>query len=147
MAYEGPFGRDRWQKETESSQVRQADHGRRMLAILDRGESIPQTRAYAVEVWQFAKGPTLIALAGEIMVDYALKFKARYGPDTTWIAGYSNDACGYVPSLRVWKEGGYEAGESFRFTNYPGRWQSDIEDRITAAVERVVTKVRAQPAM
>ena len=144
LAYEGPFDRSRWLEETKSAEVRQADHGRRMLDILDHGASIPQSRGYAVEAWQFGKGLTLIALAGEVMADYALKFKSQFGPDSTWIAGYSNDSCGYIPSLRVWKEGGYEGGESFRFTNFPGRWRSDIEDRISAAVERVVTKVRAQ---
>jgi neutral ceramidase len=51
---------------------------------------------------------------------------------------------GYIPSLRVWKEGGYEGGEAFRFSNFPGRFTPDIEDRITAAVERVVEKVNAQ---
>ena len=86
-------------------------------------------------------GLTLIALAGELTADYALKFKARYGPDTTWIAGYSNDVFGYIPSLRVWKEGGYEGGEAFLFSAYPGRFAPDIETRITAAVERVVERL------
>jgi hypothetical protein len=144
MAFEGPVDRARWEKETASKVPQDAEHGRRMLAIIERDGAVPATHPYAVEAWQFGKGLTLIALAGEVTVDYALKFKARYGPDTTWIAGYSNDACGYIPSLRVWKEGGYEAGESFRFSIFPGRWQSDIEDRITAAVERIVTSVRGR---
>ena len=86
------------------------------------------------------------ALAGELTVDYALKFKAQYGSDTTWIAGYSNDVFGYIPSLRVWKEGGYEGGEAFRFSMFPGRLAPDIEDRITAAVERVASRAGARPA-
>src|SRR5204862_283804 len=104
----------------------------------------PESRPYAVEVWRCGSSLTLIALAGELTVDYALKFKARYGPDTTWIAGYSNDVFGYIPSLRVWKEGGYEGGEAFRFSNFPGRLSPDIEDRITAAVERVVAKTQGR---
>jgi neutral ceramidase len=144
VTFQGPFDRARWKQEMTSDIVRVADHGRRMLAILDSGGKIPESRPYTVEAWQFGDSLTLIALAGELTVDYSLKFKSRYGPDTTWVAGYSNDACGYVPSLRVWKEGGYEGGDAFRFTNFPGRFTPDIEDRVTAGVERVVAKVRGQ---
>jgi len=49
---------------------------------------------------------------------------------------------GYIPSLRVWKEGGYEGGGAFQFSNFPGRLSQDIEDRITGAVDRVVEKAR-----
>jgi hypothetical protein len=144
VAFEGPFDHARWEQEASSKDARLADHGKRMLAVLARGGKVPETRPYAVEAWRFGKGLTMIALAGELTVDYALKFKARYGPDTTWIAGYSNDVFGYIPSLRVWKEGGYEGGEAFRFSMFPGRLNSDVEDRITAAVERVVTKVQSR---
>jgi hypothetical protein len=143
VAFEGPFDRSRWEHETASDQKVVADHGRRMLALLDHGHSIPRSRPYTVEVWQFGPNLMLIALAGELTVDYALKFKSRYGPDTIWIAGYSNDTFGYIPSLRVWKEGGYEGGDAFRFSNFPGRFTPDIEDRITAAVQRAVSTVRA----
>jgi hypothetical protein len=144
VVFEGPFDRARWTAETQSKQPQDVQHGKRMLAVLDRGGKIPQTHPYAVEAWSFGDSLTLIGLAGELTVDYALKFKARYGPDTTWIAGYSNDVFGYIPSLRVWKEGGYEGGEAFRFSNFPGRFTPDLEDRITSAVERVVGKTRAR---
>ena len=142
VAFEGPFGMERWQKEIASSDARLVSHGRRMMTLIETKGSVPQTRPYAIQAWQFGDRMTLIGLAGELTVDYALKFKARYGSDTTWIAGYSNDVFGYIPSLRVWKEGGYEGGEAFRFSAFPGRLASDVEDRITAGVERVVAKVR-----
>jgi neutral ceramidase len=144
VTFHGPFDRARWEKEAAAKEAPVAAHGRRMLAVLERGGTIPEKRPYAVEAWQFGNSLTLIALAGELTVDYALKFKARYGPDTTWIAGYSNDVFGYIPSLRVWKEGGYEGGEAFRFSQFPGRFTPDIEDSITTTVERVVTKVKAR---
>jgi hypothetical protein len=143
VAFEGPFDRSRWEQQAASKDARTASHGRRMLAAIERTGKVPESRPYAVEAWQFGKDLTLLALAGELTVDYALKFKSRFGPNTTWIAGYSNDVFGYIPSLRVWKEGGYEGGDAFKFSSFPGRLAPDIEDRITAAVERVVAKVRA----
>jgi hypothetical protein len=142
VAFEGPFSRDRWDQEAASQNARIASHGRRMLGLLESKGAVPQTRPYTVQAWQFADELTLIALAGELTVDYAIKFKARYGPNSTWVAGYSNDVFGYIPSLRVWKEGGYEGGEAFLFSGFPGRFIPDIEERITAAVERVVQSVR-----
>jgi hypothetical protein len=143
VAFEGPFDRSHWEQESTSKDARLAEHGRRMLGLIESGK-LQKMRPYAVEAWTVGNSLTLIALAGELTVDYSLKFKKRYGPDTTWVAGYSNDVFGYIPSLRVWKEGGYEGGEAFRFSNFPGRLNSDIEDRITTAVERVVTEVRAR---
>ncbi len=142
VTFQGPFDRARWQAEAASPQTPVALHGKRMLAILDNGGRIPEARPYMVEAWRFGQALTLIALSGELTVDYALKFKSLYGPDTTWIAGYSNDVFGYIPSLRVWKEGGYEGGEAFRFSTFPGRLTPDIEERITTAVERVMARVR-----
>jgi hypothetical protein len=143
VAFEGPFDRARWEREAASSEERTAGHGRRMLATIEREGKVPQTRPYATQAWQFGDGLTLIALAGELTVDYSHKFKLRYGPDVTWVAGYSNDVFGYIPSRRVWKEGGYEGGEAFRFSSFPGRLTEDTEDRVTAAVERVVGAVRS----
>jgi hypothetical protein len=43
------------------------------------------------------------------LVDYSLRFKREFGP-TAWVCGYANDMAAYIPSRRVWKEGGYEGG-------------------------------------
>ncbi|MFN7925095.1 MAG: neutral/alkaline non-lysosomal ceramidase N-terminal domain-containing protein [Bryobacteraceae bacterium] len=117
-------------------------HAEGQLRILDRDGKLRDTHPYPVQAWRFGSDLMLVTLAGELVVDYALKFKSRYGWDKTWIAGYSNDVFGYIPSLRVLKEGGYEGGEAFLFGSFPGAFADDIEDRITSAVSRVVDKVQ-----
>jgi len=48
----------------------------------------------------------------------------------------------YIPSRRLWEEGGYQAG-AFEVYGLPAnRWGSDIEERIASAVNRLVEKVR-----
>jgi len=79
-----------------------------MLRTIGREGKLPPSYAYAVQVLQFGRDLKLIALAGEVVVDYALRLKAQFGWEDTWVAGYSNDYCAYIPSLRVMKEGGYE---------------------------------------
>jgi hypothetical protein len=93
-----------------------------------------------VQVWQFGSGLTLIALGGEMVVDYALRFKAEYGWEDTWVAGYSNDVMGYVPSLRVLKEGGYEGGDAMVNYGRPGPWGETVEDAIAGKVAELVAR-------
>lgn len=116
----------------------QARWAKRLLAEWESGK--PPAKAYPeypVQVWRLGAGQLWIALGGEVCVDYALSLKRRFGP-TTWVAGYSNDVMAYIPSRRLWEEGGYQAG-AFEVYGLPAlRWCSDVEDRITAAVTRLV---------
>src|SRR5204862_507017 len=78
------------------------------------------TYPYAVQVWRLGGDLTLIMLAGEVVVDYGLRLRQQYGWNDVWVAGYSNDVFGYVPSLRILREGGYEGVDAPRLTQLPG---------------------------
>ena len=114
---------------------------KRLLGLVEKGESLPKSYPdYPVQVWRLGDDQLWISLGGEAVVDYALLFKGAYGPQT-WVNGYSNDVMSYVPSQRVCKEGGYEAG-GFAACGLPATaWAPDLQDRITAAVDRLVKKV------
>jgi hypothetical protein len=91
---------------------------------------------YPVQVIALGKDLTFITLGSEVVVDYSLRFKREFaGAAGVWVAGYSNDYTGYVPSLRVLKEGGYEAAAG---------WADDVEDRIAAKVHEL-HKMVTQP--
>jgi len=96
---------------------------------------------YPVQVWKLGSDQLWIALGGEVCVDYAFRFKREHGPDT-WITGYANDVMAYIPSRRLWEEGGYQAGAFDVYGLPANRWCPDIEDRIAGAVARLVGKVR-----
>jgi hypothetical protein len=88
--------------------------------------------SYPVQVIRFGHDLTLVALGSETVVDYSLRLKRELaGPAAVWIAGYSNDACGYVPSLRVLKEGGYEAAAG---------WAESVEERIVGKVHELLQR-------
>lgn len=97
----------------------------------------PVVKSYPdpMQVWKFGPGPKIIALGGELVVDYALRFKAKYGWADTWVAGYSNDVFGYVPSLRVLKEGGYEGGDALLGRPFPGPFAPEVEELIVNKVD------------
>ncbi|MBI5773563.1 MAG: neutral/alkaline non-lysosomal ceramidase N-terminal domain-containing protein [Verrucomicrobia bacterium] len=79
-----------------------------MLARLAKGEPLPAHYAAPVAVWQFGEDLTLVTLSGEVVVDYARLIEDAIGPLKLWLAAYSHDVFGYVPSARVLREGGYE---------------------------------------
>jgi hypothetical protein len=95
---------------------------------------------YPVQVWRLGTDQLWIALGGEVCVDYALRCKREFGAGT-WINGYANDVMAYIPSRRLWEEGGYQAG-AFEVYGYAAtRWCPDIEDRIFSAIRRLVAAV------
>jgi len=80
-----------------------------MLARLNAGEALPTHYSAPVAVWQFGKDLTLVALPGEVVVDYVRLIEDAVGPLKLWLSAYCNDTFGYLPSARVLREGGYEA--------------------------------------
>jgi hypothetical protein len=81
---------------------------RKMRDELRAGEKLPPDYKAPVAVWQFGEDLTLVALPGEIVVDYVPMLETALGSQRLWIAAYSNDVFGYLPSAKVIEEGGYE---------------------------------------
>ncbi len=119
-----------------------ANWAERMLKRLDAGEKFATSYSYPVQVWKLGGSMTWISLGGEAVVDYPLRFKKEFGPNT-WVCGYANVLVAYIPSLRVYNEGGYEGGAFLYEYGLPAyRWADDVEERVTEAVDRLVRKVR-----
>jgi len=115
----------------------------RLLKEVDDGRPLPRSYPYPIQVWQLGGRQLWIALGGEVVVDYALRFKDRYGTDS-WVSAYANDVMAYIPSLRVLNEGGYEGNTSMMVYGMPAeRWGNSIEQTIAAGVDRGVRKVGA----
>lgn len=115
---------------------------KRMIAKIDAGEVFPTSYEYPVQAWRLGEELLFIGIGGEAVVDYSLRFKREFGPGT-WVCGYVNDMAAYIPSRRVWEEGGYEGGPHLDEYGRPAyRWAGDVEDRIAASVHRVVAAVK-----
>lgn len=110
----------------------------RMLGKLDAGETFAASYPYPVHAWRLGNEMVVIGLGAETVVDYALRFKREFGSGT-WVCGYVDDMISYIPSRRVWEEGGYEGGSNlFEYGRPALRWAGDIEDRIAATVHKLV---------
>lgn len=115
----------------------------RLLAEMDEVRPFARNYPYPVEVWRLGGKQLWIAMGGEVVVDYDLRFKDRYGADA-WVTSYANDVMAYIPSLRVLKEGGYEGHTSMMVYGMPAqRWGESIEQTIAGTVDRLVQRVEA----
>jgi neutral ceramidase len=103
---------------------------RTLIERLDRGESLPTTVPYVVQTWCFGDDMAMVFLAGEVVVDYALRLKWEIDSERIWIAAYSNDVPCYIPSKRILNEGGYEADFSMIYYGHPSRFAPATEDLI-----------------
>lgn len=129
-------------KDTNAIRQRWAE---RLLKQLDAGEKFALSYPYPLHAWRLGKELLMIGMGAEAVVDYALRFKVKYGPGT-WVCGYVDDMISYIPSRRVWLEGGYEGGPNLYEYGRPAlRWAGDVEERIVASVHRLVHAVGGDP--
>jgi neutral ceramidase len=126
--------REDLQRQAESSNKYEAQRARTLLAQLDSGKALSPTYPYPVQCWRLGDDVRLIALGGEVVVDYALRLKAELGREGTWVAGYTNDVMAYIPSRRVLAEGGYEGGGAMVYYGLPTVWSPEIEELIVREV-------------
>jgi neutral ceramidase len=113
----------------------------RLKKKLDQGESFSSACPYPLHAWKLGREMLVIGMGAETVVDYALRFKQEFGPGT-WVCGYADDMISYIPSRRVWEEGGYEGGSNLYEYGRPAlRWAGDMEDVIVAVIRRLVAEV------
>ena len=83
----------------------------------------------------------MIALGGEVVVDYALRIMREFPRTRMIVAGYSNDVMAYIPTAAMLKEGGYEPVQSMMYYELPSPFADDVEDRVMAGVRDVLRRV------
>ncbi|MDP6442896.1 MAG: neutral/alkaline non-lysosomal ceramidase N-terminal domain-containing protein [Pirellulaceae bacterium] len=132
------------EKQVESKNQYQRWKANFILGELNAGRRVSRKYGLPVQVVKFGDDLLLVAIGGECVVDYALRTKATYprdGGPAIWVAGYSNDVFGYLPTLRVLKEGGYEGGGHMIYTKFPGPFTETVEERVFETLDRLMREV------
>ena len=86
----------------------------------------------------------MVFLPGEVVADYSLRLKREHGSERLWVNAYANDVPCYIPSKRVWLEGGYEGGYAMIYYDRPTRLAEGTEERIVSAVRELLPPVRGR---
>ncbi len=137
LAYDTLPTREQLTERSKSSNALEAAHAKRVLESLEEGGSPAADYPYPVQVTRLGDQLTWVTLGGEVVVDYSLRLKHEIHDPIVWVSGYSNDVMAYIPSLRIWKEGGYEGGDAMKWGTHPTRWSQRTEDHIIATVHEL----------
>ena len=132
--------RETFEEELKDKLPAKVRRAQSMLSLYDQRQPMRST-PYPVQAIRFGHQWTLVALGGEVVIDYQLRIKKEFAGEDTTIAGYSNDVMCYIPSLRVLKEGGYEADSSMIYYGKPGPFAESVEDSVMATVYKVMGDV------
>ena len=148
LKFATPPSRSELEKEVASNNKFARFHAESLLDQLNgKGKIETEFSSFPIQVAQFGDDLTLVAICGEVVVDYSIRLKAelsRTSASTIWVAGYSNYVFGYLPSARVLQEGGYEGGGAMRYTTFPGPFDSSVESRVVDKVRELADQVRTQ---
>jgi hypothetical protein len=143
LPFAAPPSRDELQRRLQSADVYIRKHAQALLATLDEKGSLPASYPYPIGIVRFGGDLTLVALSGEVVVDYANRLKKELGPSSKlWVAAYANDVFAYIPSRRVLAEGGYEPVTSMTYYGLPGPWAPEVEDILVGKVRQMVKAAR-----
>ena len=129
-----------YQKDLQSSDKFIQRRAKLMLEAYNKGWNT-DFYMYPVQGIRLGKEFCMIALGGEVVVDYSLRIKKEFPGKNIFVAGYSNEVMCYIPSERVLKEGGYEADSSMIYYGMPGPFETGIEEKIMDAINKTMKKI------
>jgi len=114
-------------------------HARMMLDRIESEGSLSRDFTYPVQAWNFGNGDlTLVALGGEVVLDYTLLLEKAFPGSDLWVAAYCNDVSAYIPSQRILSEGGYEASGAMLYYGWPATFEPSVEKMIMESVSGLI---------
>jgi neutral ceramidase len=141
LAYAPAAGAAHWTGLLDDENVYVQRHARLMLDVLAREGALPASEPAPVHVLRLG-AMDLVTLGGEVVVDYARAVKAAHG-DRVWVAGYTDEVFGYVPSERILREGGYEGGGAMLYYGRPGPFAEGVEAALVNTIARLMRATAA----
>ena len=128
------FSREQLQAMASGLSVWHARNAKGMLETLAQGKPLPPSYRAPLAVWQFGSDLTMVALSGEAVAAYAARIAQALGPQGLWVAAYSNESFGYLPTAQMLQEGGHE---SMCLTLDVGLFAPQVENFVLAEVQKL----------
>ena len=119
-------------------------NAKRILAAQKRGEPIPTHYRAPLALWRFGNDLTLVGISGEVVSDYVPLVGDAIGHERLWVAGYSNQVFGYLPSAKIVREGGYES--LGLVSAHIGWFSAEAQDVLVARIRKMNQDAKRQSA-
>jgi neutral ceramidase len=141
ITFATPPTREEFQARLSDKDVFKQRHAKRMLERYERDGKLASEYPYPIQIFQIGGDFTLIGLGGEVVTDYVLRLKRELGAQGLWVAGYTNEVMAYIPSARMFKEGGYEVVGSMIYYDHPTTWAPELEEKIINKTRELAKRV------
>jgi neutral ceramidase len=137
LPFANPMTREQIEKRRGKGNRHEQAETEFLLQYIAKNGFAPRAYPCPVQVVQFGRDVSFVAISGETCVGYALRLREELKGQRIWVAGYCNEVFAYVPTEQILKEGGYEAGASY---GWPSPFQAGIEDRIITLAKKLVAQ-------
>ncbi|MEX2461437.1 MAG: neutral/alkaline non-lysosomal ceramidase N-terminal domain-containing protein [Paenibacillaceae bacterium] len=97
--------------------------------LLEDSTRLRPNIGFQMNLLHLAKGLSFLSMNGEVVVEYGLFIKQKYGGQVLPLP-YSNGMIGYIPTAKQIDEGGYESNESTMYFGLPASFDKKIEGLI-----------------
>ncbi|MBM3836926.1 MAG: hypothetical protein FJ398_02995 [Verrucomicrobia bacterium] len=142
LPLEDPPGREQLEKDAQSKDAYVKSRAELYLKNLAAGKKPPTGVPLPLAAIRIGDDLTFLAMGGEVVVDYSIRFKRLFAADQPWPVGYAYEVPCYIPSVRILKEGGYEAQSSLIYYGFYGPFRTKIEGLLTAKMTELVRQTR-----
>jgi hypothetical protein len=139
-----PQPRSKFEEEAKSKDRFRRHRADAMLAAFDAGQPVRDV-PLPVQVVRLGSDLAIVALGGEVVVDYSLRLKREFAGTNLIVVGYANEVMCYIPSRRVLREGGYEGGDAMIYYGLPGPFTDGVEETVIGACRRLFEQTSATP--
>lgn len=133
--------RDQLEQDRSSENIPFRKRAEKYLAQLERGTPMRQAINLPIAALRFGEELTLLAMGGEVVVDYAHQFKRQFTNTRLWTVGYAYEVPCYIPSRRILQEGGYEAESSLIYYGFYGPFQPEVETILVQKMTELVHRL------
>lgn len=111
--------------------------------LTDHPERLKPVLPLTLSLLQLSRELSFLGLSGEIVADYGIELKAKYGR-TVLPLGYTNGMLGYVPTASQIPEGGYEVREAPYYFGAPGSFCSSVEKVLWEGIKGLLQQIRKE---
>ncbi len=137
-----PPSKEKLEADANSSDRHVRARARKWLSALEKGNELPRAVSCPMEVVSFGRDLAFFFLAGEVVVDYAVRMKREFAAANPWLVGYAFEIPCYIPSKRILLEGGYEAEYSLIYYGIYGPLLGRSEDLIVEKFRELLEATR-----
>jgi hypothetical protein len=122
-------------KQNDTNKVEWAD---KMLLKYD---DLSDKRPFTLQRISVSEKVMFLGFSGEVCSDYSIYAKKLFDGGYLAITGYTNGTEGYIPTEKMFDEGGYEPEGSYMYFSFPSKYDSSIEQIIKNEIDVILKKI------